>query len=118
MAILHDSPILRPHCHPNSKHVRKPSSVKEASGTQFRFLSRAVSLPSLSSVIKSSLTWAGDTLYSVNQDGFSKVDKDGHTTTDDRKQVLYLKMRNVCWHFLYQMLLASSFSTTQLVIGF
>ncbi|KAF7618156.1 putative patatin family phospholipase [Aspergillus flavus] len=94
MAILHDSPILRPHCHPNSKHVRKPSSVKEASGTQFRFLSRAVSLPSLSSVIKSSLTWAGDTLYSVNQDGFSKVDKDGHTTTDDRKQVLYLKMRN------------------------
>ncbi|KAE8324942.1 acyl transferase/acyl hydrolase/lysophospholipase [Aspergillus sergii] len=94
MAILHDSPILRPHCHPNIKHVRKPSSVKEASGTQFRFLSRAVSLPSLSSVIKSSLTWAGDTLYSVNRDGSSRVDKDGHTTTDDRKQVLYLKMRN------------------------
>lgn len=96
MAILHDSPILHPHCHPQSKHVRKPSSVKEASGTQFRFLPRAVSLPSLSSVIRSSLTWAGDTLYNVNQDGSSKVDKGGHTTTDDRKQVLYLKMRNVC----------------------
>lgn len=96
MAILHDSPIISPRCHSKSKHARKPSSVKETSGTPFRFLSRAVSLPSLSSVIKSSLTWAGDTLYNVNQDSSSKVGKGGNSTIEDRKQVLYLKMRNVC----------------------
>ncbi|KAE8399287.1 hypothetical protein BDV37DRAFT_275432 [Aspergillus pseudonomiae] len=94
MAILHDSPIISPRCHSKSKHARKPSSVKETSGTPFRFLSRAVSLPSLSSVIKSSLTWAGDTLYNVNQDSSSKVGKGGNSTIEDRKQVLYLKMRN------------------------
>ncbi|KAE8352611.1 acyl transferase/acyl hydrolase/lysophospholipase [Aspergillus coremiiformis] len=94
MAILHDPPILRPHCLTKSKHVRKPSSIKEASGTQRRFLPRSGSLLSLSSVIKSSLAWAGDTWYNVNQDGSSKVEKGGQTFVEDRKQVLYLKMRN------------------------
>lgn len=94
MAILHDPPIIQHHCHTKSKHARKPSSIKDVSTTQCRFLPRSVSLPSLSSVIKSSLAWAGDTWYNVNQDGSPKAGKGGHTAVEDRKQVLYLKMRN------------------------
>jgi hypothetical protein len=98
MAILHDPPIVRPYCHGKSKHAPKQSSAKkEALGNgQRRFLPKSMSLPSLSSVIKSSLTWAGDTWYNAHQDDSSKVEKGGHTDRDDRKKVLYLRMRNVC----------------------
>ncbi|KAF7597253.1 hypothetical protein BBP40_008095 [Aspergillus hancockii] len=95
MAILHESPIVRPYCHGRTKHASKQSSTWDALGNgQRHFLPKSISLPSLSSVIKTSLVWAGDNWYNANQDGSSKAERRGHTELEDRKQVLYLRMRN------------------------
>lgn len=40
--------------------------------------------------------WAGDTL-NIYRDGLSKEEREKKVRSDDRKQLLYLKMRNVSY---------------------
>ncbi|EAW10312.1 putative Patatin family phospholipase [Aspergillus clavatus NRRL 1] len=95
MSLFHDSTIVQqPKCHGKSKSGNKPGPSSTSSNRQHHFLPRLISIPSLSSVVRNSFTWAGDTLYSY-RDWASKEQRKALTEAEDRKEVLYLRMRNV-----------------------
>ncbi|OJJ71192.1 hypothetical protein ASPBRDRAFT_605717 [Aspergillus brasiliensis CBS 101740] len=88
MSILHDSSLVRPQCHVKGK-PRPP----ETSNKPRRSVLKSVSLPSLSAVVKTSLTWAGDTWGSYGS-GQSQKERKLRAAADERKEALYLKKRN------------------------
>ncbi|RAL15975.1 putative Patatin family phospholipase [Aspergillus homomorphus CBS 101889] len=93
MSILHDPTVVRTQC--NSKSKRRPTeaATRDAAGGSRRSLFKSISVPSLSSFVKSSLLWAGDTLnYQI--DGLTAEQRKSRIDMQDRKQVLYLKKRN------------------------
>ncbi|CAG8233906.1 unnamed protein product [Penicillium salamii] len=57
-------------------------------------LCKAVSIPTVSSLVKGSWNWAGDTLYTY-RDGLTKEQRHAKAEIEDRKQILYLRMKNV-----------------------
>ncbi|RAH82767.1 patatin-domain-containing protein, partial [Aspergillus japonicus CBS 114.51] len=93
MSLLHDPTVLRTQC--NSKSKRRPTqdAIRGATGGSRRSLLKSISVPSLSSFVMSSLTWAGDTL-SYRKDGPCAEQRTARIDVEDRKQVLYLKKRN------------------------
>ncbi|PYI22264.1 patatin-domain-containing protein [Aspergillus violaceofuscus CBS 115571] len=93
MSLLHDPTVVRTQC--NSKSKRRPTqdAIRGATGGSRRSLLKSISVPSLSSFVMSSLTWAGDTL-SYRKDGPCAEQRTARIDVEDRKQVLYLKKRN------------------------
>jgi TAG lipase/steryl ester hydrolase/phospholipase A2/LPA acyltransferase len=57
-------------------------------------LNKRASFAAFSSVVRDTVSWAGDTLNAY-RDGLSKEEREKKVRDDDRKQLLYLKMRNV-----------------------
>jgi TAG lipase/steryl ester hydrolase/phospholipase A2/LPA acyltransferase len=86
MSVLGDSPII----HSRRHHDAPPA---EPSLTR-RSLRRAISIPAVSSLVRDSWSWAGDTLHTY-RDGLSREQRQHKTEVEDRKQVLYLKMKHV-----------------------
>lgn len=59
-----------------------------------RSLGKRASIAALPSLVRDSWSWAGDTLNSL-RDGLSREEREEKQRKEDRKQVLYLKIRNV-----------------------
>lgn len=57
-------------------------------------LRNAVSIPTVASLVKDSWSWAGDTI-NTHRDGLTKEQRQARTKIEDRKQILYLRMKNV-----------------------
>jgi TAG lipase/steryl ester hydrolase/phospholipase A2/LPA acyltransferase len=57
-------------------------------------LRKAISVPSVTSLVKDSWTWAGDTIHTY-RDGLTKDERHAKAEIQDRKQVLYLRIKNV-----------------------
>lgn len=57
-------------------------------------LARSASIAGFSSLVKDGVSWAGDRL-STYRDGLSREEREEKLRRDNRKQLLYLKMRNV-----------------------
>lgn len=89
MSMLGDSTIVHSQCHnPDSE-----SLVSFASPPR-RSLRKAISIPAVSSIVKDSWNWAGETLHTY-RDGLSVEQRRQIAEIEDRKQVLYLKIKNV-----------------------
>lgn len=59
-----------------------------------RSLRKAISIPAVSSLVKDSWNWAGDTIHTY-RDGLTAEQRRQRAEIEDRKQVLYLKIKNV-----------------------
>ncbi|GFF24831.1 putative patatin family phospholipase [Aspergillus lentulus] len=92
MSLFHDSPIVQPKCYGGAKS-RSQLNVSTTPARQRHILTKSISIPSLPSVVRNSLSWAGDTLNAY-RDGASREQRKALTDIEDRKQVLYLRMRN------------------------
>lgn len=89
MSVLGDPTIVQ--CHHGRKHSQEhplPQSPPQP-------LRKSISIPAVSSLVKDSWNWAGDTLHTY-RDGLSKEQRKQRAEIEDRKQVLYLKIKNVC----------------------
>ncbi|KAL5000071.1 acyl transferase/acyl hydrolase/lysophospholipase [Aspergillus recurvatus] len=85
-----DSPIITSTWHSKGKHSNSHAFAKDSPRNGYR------PVPSLASVVRGSLTWAGsvwnsEDIISKKKRGF---EEELHSETEDRKQVLYLRMRN------------------------
>ncbi|KAJ9491148.1 hypothetical protein VN97_g2110 [Penicillium thymicola] len=87
MSVLGDPTIVQ--CH----HGRKHSQEHPLSQPPPRPLRKTISIPAVSSLVRDSWTWAGDTLHTY-RDGLSKEQRKERAGIEDRKQVLYLKIKN------------------------
>ncbi|KAJ5333608.1 uncharacterized protein N7506_007391 [Penicillium brevicompactum] len=56
-------------------------------------LRKAISIPTVSTLVKDSWTWAGDTLHTY-RDGLTKEQRHAKAEVEDRKQILYLRIKN------------------------
>ncbi|KAI9931012.1 hypothetical protein ASPWEDRAFT_100495 [Aspergillus wentii DTO 134E9] len=92
MSLVHDSAIVHSKCHGKSKKESEHVTIRELSSKNASLL-RSISVPSLSSIVKNSLYWAGDTFHSY-RDGLSKEERKSQMRIEDNKQILYLRMRN------------------------
>ncbi|PYH47349.1 putative Patatin family phospholipase [Aspergillus saccharolyticus JOP 1030-1] len=93
MSIIHDPTVVRTQCNSKSRRRPTPDAIRDTAARSRRSLLKSLSVPSLSSVVKSSLTWAGDT-WNYRRDGSCAEQRQESSDREDRKQVLYLKMRN------------------------
>lgn len=57
-------------------------------------LDKRASIADLSSLVRNTLAWAGETLNTY-RDGLSKEQRERKLRETDREQLLYMKMRNV-----------------------
>ncbi|PYH93539.1 patatin family phospholipase [Aspergillus ellipticus CBS 707.79] len=89
MSILPDPSLVRPHCVSKSKS----KATRDPPARPRRSVLKSISLPSLSSVVKQSWTWAGDTWGSYG-DGLSPEQRKRQAEIESRKQVLYLRKRD------------------------
>lgn len=89
MSMLGDSTIVPSNC-----HKRDSESLVSLPATPSRSLRKAISIPAVSSIVKESWNWAGETLYTY-RDGLSAEERRQKAEVEDRKQVLYLKIKNV-----------------------
>lgn len=89
MSMLGDSTIV-----PSKCHKRDSDSLVALPSTPSRSLRRAISIPAVSSIVKESWNWAGETLHTY-RDGLSAEERKQKAEIEDRKQVLYLKIKNV-----------------------
>lgn len=85
MSVLGDSTIVA-QCH-ESEHTALPPPPR-------RSLRKAISIPAVSSIVKDSWNWAEETLHTY-RDGLSAEQRKQKAHRQDRKQVLYLKIKNV-----------------------
>jgi hypothetical protein len=97
MSPIPDSPLIASTWHSRGKHSNSHTVTKDAprNGHRPRFILDPV--PSLASVVRGSLSWAGsicnsEDIVSRKKRGF---EEELHSETEGRKQVLYLRMRNV-----------------------
>ncbi|RHZ62782.1 putative Patatin family phospholipase [Aspergillus thermomutatus] len=72
---------------------RNQLNISSNSARRRHILPKSISIPSFPSVVRNSLSWAGDTLNAY-RDGASREQRKALTDTEDRKQVLYLRIRN------------------------
>lgn len=85
MSVLGDSTIVS-QCH-DAAHTTLPPPPP-------RPLRKATSIPAVSSIVRDSWNWAGETLHTY-RDGLSAEQRKQKADREDRKQVLYLKIKNV-----------------------
>lgn len=76
-----------------SLHFERSPNGKNASSRTSPLRKRA-SFAAVSSLVKDSVSWAGDRLNTY-RDGLSKEEREEKLRRDNRKQLLYLRMRNV-----------------------
>lgn len=57
-------------------------------------LRKAISIPSVTTLVKDSWNWAGDTIHTY-RDGLTRNERRAKAEIEDRKQVLYLRIKNV-----------------------
>ncbi|KAJ5949128.1 hypothetical protein N7454_000712 [Penicillium verhagenii] len=86
ISVLGDSAIAHSKCYSNHDSNPIPSPPR-------RSLRRAISIPAVSSIVKDSWNWAGDTLGAYRS-GPSAEERQHLADIEDRKQVLYLKIKN------------------------
>ncbi|KAA8648994.1 putative Patatin family phospholipase [Aspergillus tanneri] len=92
MSLFPDRTLVRPHCYGKDKRVL---ASKPVCLTQRGSLLKLTSLPSLSSVVKGSLAWAGDRWwYGSPGNDRSSDNRRGITSKEDRRRSLYFKMHN------------------------
>jgi hypothetical protein len=84
-----DSTIVHSQC-----HKRDSDSLVSLPPTPPRSLRKAISIPAVSSIVKDSWNWAGETLHTY-RDGLSAEQRREKADIEDRKQILYLKIKNV-----------------------
>lgn len=89
MSMFGDSTIADSQC-----HKRDSDSLVSLPPPPRRSLRRAISIPAVSSIVKDSLNWAGETLHTY-RDGLSAEQRRQKADIEDRKQILYLKIKNV-----------------------
>lgn len=87
MTVLGDSTIVHSQCQ-SDDHTPLPLSAPR------RSLRKAISIPAVSSLVKDSWNWAGDTLYTY-RDGLSAEQRKQRDEIESRKQLFYLKIKNV-----------------------
>lgn len=92
MSVLGDPTIVQ--CHHGRKHSQEHPQEHPLSQPPPRPLRKTISIPAVSSLVKDSWNWAGDTLHTY-RDGLSKEQRKQRAEIEDRKQVLYLKIKNV-----------------------
>ncbi|KAJ5389612.1 Lipase 5 [Penicillium cataractarum] len=83
-----DSTIAHSQC-----HKRDSDSLVSLPPPPRRSLRKAISIPAVSSIVKDSLNWAGETLHTY-RDGLSTEQRRQKADIEDRKQILYLKIKN------------------------
>lgn len=88
MTVLGDSTIVHSQCHQPDDLCTPP--------TPRHSLRKAISIPAVSSLVKESLNWAGETLHSY-RDGLSLEQRKQREEIENRKQLLYLNIKNVSW---------------------
>ncbi|KAJ6084168.1 hypothetical protein N7486_010968 [Penicillium sp. IBT 16267x] len=86
ISVLGDSTIVPSKCYTNHGSGKILSTPR-------RSLRRAISIPAVSSIVKDSWNWTGDTL-GVYRSGPSAEERKRQADIEDRKQVLYLKIKN------------------------
>mgnify|MGYP006919977409 CR=1 FL=1 len=89
MSVLGDPTIAQ--CQHGRKH---PQEHPLSQPSPPRSLRKTVSIPAVSSLVKDSWNWAGDTLHTY-RDGLSKEQRKQRADIEDRKQVLYMKIKKV-----------------------
>lgn len=88
MSLLPDSTTVRPKCRFDEAGLPKRPNLK------VQCEQKPVHLSSVSSIVKTSLSWAGDAILSY-WDGSTKEERRKKMDFEDRKRILYLRMRNV-----------------------
>ncbi|KAI9371947.1 acyl transferase/acyl hydrolase/lysophospholipase [Aspergillus egyptiacus] len=88
-----EPPLISPTWHGKSKKPANHHYPRDRLQHEYRSL---VSVPSLASVVRGSITWAGSILNATGEVSSKKQDfeQDPHLEAEGRKQVLYLRMRN------------------------
>lgn len=112
MSLLQDPTIIHSRFHRKNTVQTQTSSSPESSRPGS--LRKRAAVATLSSFVRDSVTWAGDVLNSY-RDGLSKEEREKKMHVDERKQILYLRMRNVsCKSFSeeYQMVVVSDGAPT------
>lgn len=89
MSMFGDSTIAHSQC-----HKRDSDSLVPLPPSPRRSLRKAISIPAVSSIVKDSWNWAGETLHTY-RDGLSIEQRKEKADIEDRKQILYLKIKNV-----------------------
>ncbi|KGO53672.1 Acyl transferase/acyl hydrolase/lysophospholipase [Penicillium expansum] len=88
MSVLGDPTIVQ--CHHGRKHSQEHPLSQPSPPRRLR---KTISIPVVSSLVRDSWNWAGDTLHTY-RDGLSKEERKQRADIEDRKQVLYLKIKN------------------------
>ncbi|KAJ5675552.1 hypothetical protein N7462_008449 [Penicillium macrosclerotiorum] len=89
MSMLGNSTIVHSQCH--QKDSDQLATLPAASPR--RTLRKAISIPAVSSLVKDSWSWAGETLNTY-RDGLSPEQRKQKAEIEDRKQVLYMKIKH------------------------
>lgn len=85
MSVLRDSTIAS-QCH-DSEHTGLSAPPRQPRR-------KTISIPAVSAIVKESWNWAGETIHTY-RDGLSAEERRQKADREDRKQVLYLKIKNV-----------------------
>lgn len=95
MSLLPDSSLTHAACSGKARSDAKPCANGPVKQGYSRL--RSISVPSLSSVVRDSLSWAGDTLYPRRDAKWRKLKEEQKETlgVGERKQVMYYDMENV-----------------------
>lgn len=94
MSLLHDSTIVPSKCQAKKNRFEKEIVSLREYPVKHHSMQKSTTTPSVSSIIRNSLSWAGDALYAY-RDGLSRDERRKKMDIEDRKQILYLRMRNV-----------------------
>lgn len=92
MSLVRDPTAMHPQCHRRTK--LEPKTQTRPGSLESSGLRKSASIASVSSFVRSSVTWATDTLQTY-RDGLSREEREKRAQVEDRKQILYLRMRNV-----------------------
>lgn len=85
MSVLRDSTIVSQY-HDSEHTALSPPPRRPQRKTIF--------IPAVSAIVKDSWNWAGETIHTY-RDGLSAEERRQKADREDRKQVLYLKIKNV-----------------------
>lgn len=95
MTVLGDSTVVHSQCHKlDLEHDPSNQPIP------YRSLRKAISIPAVSSLVKGSWNWAGETLHTY-RDGLSAEQRKQREEIESRKQLFYLKIKNVSNACLY-----------------
>lgn len=82
-----------------SLQLDQSQNVDNAAPLSSRLAKRA-SIAAFSSMVKDTVSWAGDRLNTY-RDGLLKEEREEKIRSENRKQLLYMKMRNVHAYFIF-----------------